>query len=45
MGFKKTGLSRAPTGTHSEKTPLVQHMNSNRNPAVFINSYDNDNYK
>lgn len=46
-GFKKKmGLSRELTGTHCEKITLVQYMNINRkNPAVFINSYDDDNYK
>lgn len=40
------GLSRELTGTHCEKITLVQYMNINRKtPAVFINSYDDDNYK
>lgn len=47
MAFKKKwALSRELTGTHCEKITLVQYMNINRkNPAVFINSYDDDNYK
>lgn len=35
------GLSRELIGTHCGKLTIVQYMNINRkNPAVFINSYD-----